>query len=145
MLIVASCHRGAEPFSIEATYDAPKSGVRAIVWSTGTVAAGRDLAEGVPATAILCPKTKAGHPIGIDVKPPNDPRREPTVSVLTKALDGAGYALPDPTELAELADTIDAVPLGPKGTRIAGQTHQLVVASVSFEAHAAPTIESCAP
>ena len=145
MLFVASCHRGPEPFTIEATYDAPKSGVRAIVWSSGTVPPGHDVGDGAPVTAILCPKTKAGRPVGVDVPPPNAKNRPATVTSLTRALDGAGYPLPDATELAELADAVDAIALGPKSTRIAGQTHQLDVASVKFEAHQAPTIESCAP
>ncbi|HEY1958179.1 MAG TPA: hypothetical protein VGH28_21315 [Polyangiaceae bacterium] len=145
MLLLASCHRGPEPFATRATYDAPKSGVRAIVYAKGNVQPGHDLADGSSAVVILCPTTKAGRPFRMDVTPENTAPREPTVTKLTRELDGAAYPMPDPTEIAELADCIDGVAVGPKGTRIAGQTHRLMVASVDFVARAEPTLASCAP
>ena len=161
-LIVASCHRGPEPFATKATYLAAKSGVRVIAYAKGAVPPQRDTTSDAPALAIVCPTGKVGRPFRIDVPPGDVSPRNVTVSdsgktttmswmpgfregSLTRALTEAGYGPPDAAELAEIADDVDAVALGPKSTRIAGQTHALTVAPVDFETNAPPTIASCSP
>ena len=149
-------------FATKATYVAPKSGVRVIAYAKGAVLRHQDSTSDAPALAIVCPTGKAGRPFEIDVPPGNVSSRNVTVKdsgktttmswmpgfregSLTRALTEAGYGAADATELAEIADDVDAVALGPKITRIAGQTHALTVASVEFETDAPPTIASCSP
>jgi len=122
----------------------------------------QDLATNVPAVAVVCPMKKVGHPFRLEVAPTNAATRtvevtdgKTTTSMswatsfregsLAHALDAAGYGTPDAAELAELADAVDSVALGPKGTRIAGQTRTLTVEPVDFEAKAPPTLASCSP
>jgi hypothetical protein len=163
LLLCASCKARPERFATEATYDAPRSGLRVVAFAKGAVPPGRDMATGVAVVAVVCPAaTHAGRPIRLDVAP--DTAEPRTVSVtdraaktslpwvpgrrdvsLTQALDAAGYGTPDAEEVAELADALDSVALGPKGVRIAGQTRTLLVAKVDFTAHARPTLASCAP
>ena len=162
MLFVASCKRGPEHFSTTAIYDAPRSGFRVIVHSSGAVAPNQDLATSTSSVAIVCPTKKVGHPVQLDLSPTNATPR--TVSVndegktatlgwdpatrettMARVLQDAAYPTPDARELAEVGDTIDGVALGPKGTRIAGQTHELVVTSVVFQSKDVPTVSSCSP
>jgi hypothetical protein len=162
LLLVASCKSGPERFATTATYTAPRSAVRVVVYAKGAVPAHQDLATNAAAEVVVCPTSKVGHAVRLAIAPMNAKPRtvavtdgsattsmswEPTYreGSLTRALAAAGFPPPDPTELAELADAIDSVALGPKGTRIAGQTRTLVVAPVDFEAHAPPTIASCTP
>lgn len=158
----AGCKHHPEAFATTAIYDAPKSGIRVIAYAKGAVQPNEDLANDASAVAVLCPAAKKGHPLRLDVPPTNVAPRNVSVSgiagtapmpwttgyrevTLASILVAAGYPPPDPAELAEIAESIDAVAFGPKGTKIAGQTHTLVVASVDFEATSAPTIASCSP
>ena len=162
MLFVASCKRGPEHFATTATYLAPRSGVRVVAFASGEVPPNQDLATNATAIAVVCPAKKVGHAIHLQVAGMNTHPRTVRVTdgakttsmsweagqrelSLANAFEDAGLGVPDSAELSELADAIESVALGPKGTRIAGQTRTLTVAPVDFEAHGPPTIASCPP
>jgi len=161
VLLVASCHHGPEPFATRGAYVAPKSGVRVLLYAKGTVPPHQDLANDAATIAVVCPTTKVGRPFRFEVAPGRASPRNVVVTTsatitepwsatsreaaLSRAFADAGYAPPDAAELAEIADAVDGIALGPKATRIAGQTMALTVESVEFEATAPPTLASCSP
>lgn len=159
-MLVASCKSGPEHFSIEATYVAARTGARVLVYATGEAPTRSALATTASAVAVVCPTTKVGRPVELEVAPPNAsprtvkltglaapatlswaaPEREASLS---RVFSSAGYGTPDVAELAELPDAINSVARGPNGVRIAGQTRVLVVEPVDFEARHSPTLASC--
>jgi hypothetical protein len=144
-----ACRRD-RPFTTLATYDAPKSGFRLVVDATGIVPPDEDLATGVPAVAIVCPKSSAAHALRIDVSGPKatvtDGAKTTVIPwnapAFTRALIDAGYSI-DAAEIDESLGAVEGVSEGPKATRMPGQTRALAVVNVDFSAHAPASVGHC--
>lgn len=149
VLALVAC-RGDRPWTTIATYDAPKSGFRLVVDASGVVPSGEDVMPvGVPTVAVVCPKS-AGHALRVDVggsratvtDGASSSSIKWTVTELEREIGLAGYTT-DHAEIEEAIASIDGVSLGPKGTRMPGQTHHLDVVKVDFTAHAPISVKIC--
>ena len=136
-LCVASCHRAPTAFSTRAAYVAKRSGARFVVYASGS-APNDELPHAAPATIIICPTTKDGHAFRLETK-----TTDPTNAALLSKLEGEHYPPSDLAEINEVADAIEGVAHGPKHTRIAGQTDQLVVESVDFRTPMSASMDDC--
>ena len=145
MLALSAC-AGDRPFHTIATYQAPRSHCSIRVEARGEVRSGADLAERadglLTVQASAPPPGMDAHPATISVslrggrtylgETPIDDVGAARTSAVSTMMSEAGCS-PDPGETGEAVEAAEGVLLGPKATRMAGQTALLKVISTTFD------------
>lgn len=128
-----------------------------LVFSQGTVTRGEDLAD-APGHVVLCP-TSGGRAVMLDFpavtsmvasyeiegagKGTMTWDEKHSRSELDRVLHDAGYSMSMP-EIEETIGAIGGVMMGPKGTKMRGQTHVLTVKTIDFDTmKRAPVFADC--
>jgi hypothetical protein len=156
-LLVACALAGCDySYRTYVEYEAPRTGLRIVEVADGVVKAGRDLAEGGHAVAVLCPTVPNGRALRIEIN---------AFSIVVEGADGGVRALsirephieeavarevapaslsPDDAEIAESVRAIINASAGPKGTMVQGQTRALRFVRFERDTRApTPTLATC--
>ncbi len=161
LLLVSGCRSRDRPFRTYAVYNAPLSGYRLIVFSSGEVRANEDLTGDAQGSAVLCPTSGSARALKVDFGSISSPIGHYEIAggasgtfvwddvrgrkELERVLVAAGYPIVA-GDVTESIRVIGGAMEGPKATLVKGQTKSLDVMRVEFDTRATPPgFSSCIP